>query len=120
MIRMPSIKSRVREHTAAHINRQIQRQIEASLAYLAEHPDEIDDRLEELEWEWDIERPLEANAATVTLLGLTLGLAADRRRLGLPVGVAAFLLQHAVQGWCRCSAASACGPLARSTRSATR
>ena len=31
---------------------------------------------------------------------LTLGLTLDRRWLALPVGVAAFLLQHAVQGWC--------------------
>jgi hypothetical protein len=34
------------------------------------------------------------------LLGLTLGLTLDRRWLFLPLGVAAFLLQHAVQGWC--------------------
>lgn len=29
-----------------------------------------------------------------------LALMVDRRWLALPVGVAAFLLQHAVQGWC--------------------
>ena len=91
---------RVPAHTAAHVNRQIQEQIEGNLAYFAEHPDEIDHRLEELDREWDIERVLEANAASFSLLGLTLGLTLDRRWLALPVGVAAFLLQHAVQGWC--------------------
>lgn len=97
---LPSTMSRVPEHTAAHVNRQIQERIEDNLAYFAEHPDEIDGRLEELDREWDIERTLEANAASFSLLGLTLGLTLDRRWLALPVGVAAFLLQHAVQGWC--------------------
>ena len=92
--------SRVAEHTAGHLNLQIQQQIEANVAYFAEHPDEIDERLDVLDREWDIERILEANAASFSLLGLTLGLTVDRRWLALPVGVAAFLLQHAVQGWC--------------------
>jgi hypothetical protein len=92
--------TRVPEHTAEHINLEIQQQIDANVAYFAEHPDAIDDRLDELDREWDIERTLEANAASFSLLGLTLGLTVDRRWLALPVGVAAFLLQHAVQGWC--------------------
>ena len=95
---LPSTTSRVPEHTAPHINRQIRQQIEDNLAYFAAHPDEIDGRLEELDQEWDDERTLEANAATFSLLGLTLGLAVDRRWLALPVGVAAVLLQHALQG----------------------
>ena len=97
---LPSTTSRVPEHTAPHINRQIRQQIEDNLAYFAAHSDEIDGRLEELDQKWDDERTLEANAATFSLLGLTLGLAVDRRWLALPVGVAAFLLQHALQGWC--------------------
>jgi len=92
--------TRVTEHTAAHVNRQIERRIEASVAYFAEHRDQIERRLEELDQEWDIERMLEANAASFSLLGLTLALTVDRRWLALPIGVAGFLLQHAVQGWC--------------------
>ena len=97
---MAPTASRVPAHTAAHVNRRIERETEASVAYFAEHPEEIDDRLGELDREWDIERTLEANAASFSLVGLTLGLTVDRRWLALPVGVAAFLLQHAVQGWC--------------------
>lgn len=100
MTLVPATTSRVAEHTAGHINLQIQQQIDANVAYFAEHPDEIDNRLDELDREWDIERTLEANAASVSLLGLMLALMVDRRWLALPVGVAAFLLQHAVQGWC--------------------
>ena len=91
---------RVTEHTAAHINRRIRQRTEDRLAYFAEHPDEIERRLEELDREWDMERLLEANAASFSMLGLTLGLTVGHRWFALPMGVAAFLLQHAVQGWC--------------------
>jgi hypothetical protein len=47
-----------------------------------------------------MERVLEANAAGVSLLGLTLGRFVDPRWFFLPTIVAGFLLQHAVQGWC--------------------
>ena len=60
----------------------------------------IDERIAELEREWDIERTLEANAASVSLVGLALGVAVDRRFLMIPAAVGAFLLQHALQGWC--------------------
>ena len=61
---------------------------------------EIDHRLRELELEWDIERVLEANASIAMLTSLTLGASVDRRWFALSGIVAAFLLQHAVQGWC--------------------
>jgi hypothetical protein len=51
---MPATASRVPEHTAAHVNRRIDRQIEDSVAYFAERRDKIDDRLAELDREWDI------------------------------------------------------------------
>jgi hypothetical protein len=68
--------------------------------YIGADPVFIDERLRELEREWDVERTLEANAASLTLLGLGLGLTVNRKFLLLPVVAAAFLLEHAVQGWC--------------------
>ncbi len=50
--------------------------------------------------EWDTERVLETNAACLLLASLGLGVLHDRRWLWLTGGVAAFLLQHALQGWC--------------------
>lgn len=47
-----------------------------------------------------MERTLEANAASIALLGLGLGALVSRRFFVLPGVVAGFLLQHAVQGWC--------------------
>ena len=63
-------------------------------------PDQIDRRLDELDQEWDTERTLEANAATLAFTGCVLAATVDRRWISLPMIVTAFLFQHAVQGWC--------------------
>lgn len=97
---LPTTTYRVPTHTADEINERIARQTAANVAYYAAHPDQIDQRLHDLDQEWDIERTLEANAATLALTGVALGGLVDRRFLILPAAVTAFLLQHAVQGWC--------------------
>jgi hypothetical protein len=92
---------RVPEQTAWHINECICRWTEKDVArYAAAGPEAIDRRLDELDREWDIERLLEANAATFALIGVALGTFVDRRFYLLPGVVGAFLLQHAIQGWC--------------------
>jgi hypothetical protein len=60
----------------------------------------VERRLVALDREWDIERVLEANAATVVLAAFALSYRVDRRFLYLPVVVGGFLLMHALQGWC--------------------
>jgi hypothetical protein len=98
---IPSTVARVPAHTPGSANEAIRRQTREDLArYAAAGPEAIDRRLAELDREWDIERTLEANAATVALIGLGLGTFVDRRFYMLPAAVAGFLLQHAVQGWC--------------------
>ncbi len=98
---IPATTTRVAENTAEELNERIRRQTEENVARVAAGgPAAIDRRLEELDREWDIERTLEANAATAVLVGVTLGAAVDRRFFVLPAVVAGFLLQHAVQGWC--------------------
>jgi hypothetical protein len=98
---IPSTTERVPESTADAINDRIRRKTEANVARYARRGKEaIGQRLEELDHEWDIERTLEANAATAVLLGTALGTLVDRRLFVLPAVVAGFLLQHAVQGWC--------------------
>lgn len=91
---------RVARNTPIEVNRKIGRQTEMRLAYFAAHPEEIPRRLAELDSEWDIERALEANAAGLSLLGVALGVTRGARYLLLPFAVSAFLMQHAVQGWC--------------------
>lgn len=92
--------NRVAAHTSNAINERIRRQAEARIASYAAHPEDIDGRLAELDREWDIERVLETNASLLALSGVILGATADRRFLIVPAVVTAFLLQHAVQGWC--------------------
>jgi hypothetical protein len=89
----------VQQNTDDAVNQAIRRQIEANVAYYSARLDSIAARLDELEREWDIERALEANAAVVSLVGVAAA-ARDRRWLLLPLVVASFLLQHALQGWC--------------------
>jgi len=97
----PPTTKRVVRQTDQDINERIKRQTEANVAFYASHDRRLlDIRLQELDREWDIERILEANAATVSLIGLGLGRFVSRRWFVLPTAVAGFLLQHAIQGWC--------------------
>lgn len=93
-------KNRVREHTAGSVNERIRLTTDAYIEHYGRHPELIPRRLRELDEEWDIERTLEANAATLSLAGLVLGILVSRRFLLLPLIVAGFLLQHSIQGWC--------------------
>jgi hypothetical protein len=98
---LPSTVERVPQHTSPEVNARIARQTEANIArYRAAGPDAIRQRLRELDHEWDIERAIEANAASIALAGVALGALVHRRFLILPAAVCAFLLQHALQGWC--------------------
>ena len=97
---IPTTRQRVRRNTAASINRKVDDQIERNVRYFSVHKDEIDRRLAELDQEWDIERMIECNASALALTGSVLGMTHDRRFLMLPMAVAGFLLQHAIQGWC--------------------
>lgn len=97
---LPATASRVENATSASLNERFAVEIAESVQRHAEHPEEIDRRLDELAHEWDIERTLEANAATLALSGTLLGAFVDRRFLVLPAVVTGFLLQHAIQGWC--------------------
>jgi hypothetical protein len=97
---VPKTSARVPRHTAKSVNDEIRRDMDRRLRYYAANSEQIDKRLREIDREWDIERMLEANAATVAFAGVVLGAAVDKRFLALPALVGAFLLQHAVQGWC--------------------
>lgn len=101
MFSLPRTTSRVEEHTADEVNEQIRRETDASIRHYRDATDlEIMARLRALDYEWDMERTLEANAAGISLVGLALGIGVDRKFLALPALVSGFLLQHAVQGWC--------------------
>jgi hypothetical protein len=98
---IPSSSQRVPAHTCQSVNRSIRQQAEQRVRdYRHATAAELDERLAELDREWDIERTLEANAATLAFTGSLLAVTRDRRWALLPLAVTGFLLQHAVQGWC--------------------
>ena len=97
---LPTTTERVQKHTAEEIDRRIQKEMEMRVWYYAHNPDKIEERLKELDAEWDMERTLESNAATLALSGTLLGMLISRKYLLLPMVVTGFLLQHALQGWC--------------------
>ena len=98
---LPSTVQRVPRHTNHAVNDRIRSQTKRNIArFRTAKPDAIDRRLRELDAEWDVERTLEANAASASLIGLTLGATVDRRWFFFPAVIAGFLLQHALQGWC--------------------
>jgi hypothetical protein len=68
------------------VNDHIRRQTEINLAYFAQRPEQIAQRLRELDEEWDVERVLETGSSTLTLTGLLLGVASSRKWLLLSFG----------------------------------
>jgi hypothetical protein len=92
---------RVRENTEDSVNEALTREAKERIdQYRSGSPREIDERIEELDREWDIERALETNASVIAFSGLALGVAHNRKWLAIPAVVLPFLFQHAVQGWC--------------------
>lgn len=98
---LPATSQRVPLNTSAAINQRIRAEMEDRVArYRNATPEQIDRRLQELDREWDTERLLEANASSLAFAGCVLSATVDRRWIALPMAVTAFLLQHALQGWC--------------------
>src|SRR5205809_940619 len=94
-------KDRVRAHTAAHLNEQIDVKIQRDIDRIAARGEPaIARRIAQLDEEWDVERYLEMNASALALTGTLLGIFVNKKFLAIPCIVLPFLFQHAVQGWC--------------------
>lgn len=98
---LPGTHDRVHQNTSDEMNERLRREMVFNLAKAeAGGTRAIEQRLRELDREWDIERALETNASVVFLTGLALGAFVDKRWLAFCGVAAGFLLQHALQGWC--------------------
>jgi hypothetical protein len=94
-------EDRVRRSSPDEANKEIDQEILDNISkYGFGSLEAIEDRIEELNKEWDIERVLEVNASSLALTGVLLGFAKDKRWFILPGIVTTFLLQHGLQGWC--------------------
>lgn len=94
-------EDRVRAQTPAHVNAKIDRETEAALqSVIAAGRDAMIARLKDLDVEWNVDRALMANFAIVGGLAFELGDRVHRGFHYLFRAQLAFLLLHAVAGWC--------------------
>lgn len=96
-----STRDAVRANTDDDVNARLDREARERVQSFAGRPAaEISERIDELRSEWDMERYLETNAASIAGTGVLLAALHDRRWLIVPGIVLPFLLLHATQGWC--------------------
>lgn len=95
---IPDTQSRLPSHTLPHSNARLERETVARIAHAA-RIGANDERLDQLDYEWDTERAPLTNFALVALTGRGLGLGSPRW-LALTAVASAFMVQHAIQGWC--------------------
>jgi hypothetical protein len=92
---------RVRKSSPEQANRAIDQEITENIRLFGYNGTGlVTSRLQELDREWDIEKTLEVNASALALTGLALGTLVNKKWFMLSGVVAAFLLQHGLQGWC--------------------
>lgn len=97
---LPSTIDRVAINTSQERRQLLDRQLKARItAYQGADRQRIDQRLAELDNEWDIERLIEVEAPLMIGLGATLGLLYNPKWLGLSAAAAAMVILHNLQGW---------------------
>jgi hypothetical protein len=91
----------IHDVTAPAINRRIEQEMRDRITlYAHKSPEEISQRISELEQEWDIDRCLESNGSALALAGMVLSWVGGRKWLLLPALTLPMLFMHAVQGAC--------------------
>ena len=89
-------------HTCNNVNQYIRNKTVCCLdKYLNSNEVLLSERIEKLDFEWDTERMLETNAASIILLCSILGFRKKEENYFVLSGIVGFfLLMHAIQGWC--------------------
>ena len=101
MLTASAERDAVRANTANDVNARLAREARQRVqSYVGRSAAEMTTRIDELRREWDMERYLETNAASIAGTGVLLAAVHDRRWLIVPGIVLPFLLMHATQGWC--------------------
>lgn len=90
---------RVRANTWHQVNERLDAETAARIRRAKDDGAALSDSIQRLDNEWDFERVLEAEAATMGLIGLALATRVNSRFLIIPGFVAAMGFLHAVQGW---------------------
>jgi len=97
---IPATTERVIKHTPSHLNEAITEQTRDSVArYVSASPQMLDQRLRELDHEWDVERTTATAASVGLLAGMLVAAVFGTIWLIVPALIATCLLLHAVLGW---------------------
>lgn len=99
---LPATTTRVANNTCSAVNDEIRDLTVRRLKFYKNCCRKtLTQRIDELDREWDTERVLETNAASIVFLSSIMGYKKTKCSCFLMTGmVGAFLLQHALQGWC--------------------
>jgi len=91
---------RVEQNTSAALNRRFEAQLKETISrYEGADRNAIDQRLRELDKEWNIERFIETEAPMTIALGIALGALNDRKWFVVSAFAAGMVLLHNIQGW---------------------
>ena len=90
---------RVTSNTREQANEQIRSDMERHIEFYAAHPEMIEQRLAELDREWDVERMIETDAPSITMFGIFMSVFGGRKWLLLPLFAQSMMLTHALQGF---------------------
>lgn len=98
---IPPNNKRVEMHTKNKINKRIVQKTEDNLKkFQYADSDSLSERIKQLNREWDTERVLEANAATIIFVSSVIGFIYTPYWFILTGIISFFLFEHAIQGWC--------------------
>ncbi len=90
----------VRAHSVQRVNELIDARIEENIStYRQASPWDVNDRLNQLEHEWDVERLTMANLGGLAAVGGLLGLLWGRRWFWLSALAGGFIVQQTLRGW---------------------
>ena len=93
-------KDEKRSFSAWDVDEKIRLETEARVKYFSlRGKKEIEQRIDQLDFEWDTERLLSLNAGGIGLAGVILGLMVNKKFLLLSGIAAGFLVQNSLQGW---------------------
>ena len=100
---MNTTTHRVAANTSDQANHWIQHKMERRLAFYAAHRELIEQRLQELDREWDVERVIETEGPATTVGGMLMSLLFGRKWLVLPIFAQSMVLTACFAGACtRC------------------
>ena len=98
---VPSTSKRISKNTNNLINLRIRESTICNVNSYRTNENKTKDRIKELDQEWDIERIVETNAASMILISSLSFFIINRNKCFLiTTFISLFLLQHAIQGWC--------------------